>query len=195
MGTVTRPDAREALFQRGPTEDPAVQATPEEFVAWFIAIPPARQVEVATQLLDAAGRGSDCFIRNHASHVEYLEGLLRARTATDYDGAKAALNAAIQLGIAAEEDWDGPSIKPGTLTSEQVEWLASWLAGEGFSARLAGDQLGHGGSMTEQTPEGDPTTEVSVETPAKDETTVEVADPAAAEPASTTHVETTVEQS
>lgn len=27
----------------------------------------------------------------------------------------------------------GPSIKPGDLTDEQIAWLASWLAGEGFS--------------------------------------------------------------
>lgn len=68
---------------------------------------------------------------------------------------------------------------------------ATASAAAGIADRLAVVASGHGVAMTEQTPEGEPTTEVSVETPAKDETTVEVADPA---PASTTHVETTVEQ-
>lgn len=38
----------------------------------------------------------------------------------------------IRLGIQVEEDWDGPSIKPGTLTEEQIDWLGSWLAGDGI---------------------------------------------------------------
>jgi hypothetical protein len=41
--------------------------------------------------------------------------------------------ASIRLGIMAEQDWDGPSIKPGALTEEQVDWLGSWLAGEGYT--------------------------------------------------------------
>lgn len=44
------------------------------------------------------------------------------------------IEAAIHLGISAEEDWDGPSIKPGTLTDDQIKWLASWLVGEGVTA-------------------------------------------------------------
>ncbi len=49
-----------------------------------------------------------------------------------YEEAKPRLEASIRLGIAAEEDWPGPSVKPGDLTEEQIDWLASWLAGEGF---------------------------------------------------------------
>lgn len=45
------------------------------------------------------------------------------------------IEASIRLGIAAEEDWDGPSIKPGDLSDEQISWLASWLAGDGVTAR------------------------------------------------------------
>lgn len=48
-----------------------------------------------------------------------------------YDAVRARLEASIRLGIAAEEDWDGPSIKPGDLTDDQIAWLASWLAGDG----------------------------------------------------------------
>lgn len=43
-----------------------------------------------------------------------------------------AIYNSIHLGISAEEDWDGPSVKPGDLTDAQIEWLASWLAGEGI---------------------------------------------------------------
>ena len=38
----------------------------------------------------------------------------------------------IRLGIEAEEDWEGPSIKPGEITDAQVSWLSSWLIGEGW---------------------------------------------------------------
>lgn len=38
----------------------------------------------------------------------------------------------ILLGIWAEAGSDGHSIKPGTLTDEQVQWLGDWLAGEGW---------------------------------------------------------------
>lgn len=43
----------------------------------------------------------------------------------------AKIKAAIITGISAEEDWPGPSIKPGELSDAQIEWLAAWLAGEG----------------------------------------------------------------
>jgi hypothetical protein len=49
-----------------------------------------------------------------------------------YETAKPAIHASLYAGIAAEEDWDGPSVKPGDLTNAQVEWIASWLAGDGF---------------------------------------------------------------
>lgn len=49
-----------------------------------------------------------------------------------YEKSKPRLEASIRMGIAAEEDWPGPSVKPGDLTEEQIDWLASWLAGEGF---------------------------------------------------------------
>lgn len=40
----------------------------------------------------------------------------------------------IRDGITVEEgDTHGNSIKPGTLTEEQIDWLASWLAGEGVT--------------------------------------------------------------
>lgn len=47
-----------------------------------------------------------------------------------FDQDVAAVEASIRLGIAAEEDWDGPSIKPDDLTDEQIRWLASWLVGD-----------------------------------------------------------------
>lgn len=50
-----------------------------------------------------------------------------------YSTAKAKILASIRLGIAAEEDWDGPSIKPGELPDDKIEWLAAWLAGDGIS--------------------------------------------------------------
>ncbi|MBN9214732.1 MAG: hypothetical protein J0J04_07950 [Microbacterium sp.] len=40
----------------------------------------------------------------------------------------ARIEASIRLGIAAEEDWDGPSTKPGDLSDEQT-----------CSLRVAGD--------------------------------------------------------
>lgn len=52
---------------------------------------------------------------------------------TEYDNAKAKIKTSIIAGITAEEDWDGPSINPGTLTDEQVDWLAAWLAGDGVA--------------------------------------------------------------
>lgn len=48
-----------------------------------------------------------------------------------FEEISSRLTSHIHLGIAAEEDWDGPSIKPGTLTNEQIAWLGSWLAGCG----------------------------------------------------------------
>ena len=51
---------------------------------------------------------------------------------TEYSDTCNRMAASIRLGIAAEDAWDGPSIKPGTLTDEEIEWLASWLAGEGW---------------------------------------------------------------
>lgn len=49
-----------------------------------------------------------------------------------YHEAKPRILASLYMGIAAEEDWDGPSVKPGDLTEEQIDWLASWLAGDGI---------------------------------------------------------------
>lgn len=51
-------------------------------------------------------------------------------TAT-YEQTVARLTASIHLGIIAEDPWDGPSIKEGELSDEQINWLASWLAGDG----------------------------------------------------------------
>lgn len=51
----------------------------------------------------------------------------------DYEKAKGQIESSIHVGIAAEEDWDGPSVKPDDLTDKQIAWLAAWLAGEGFS--------------------------------------------------------------
>ena len=51
---------------------------------------------------------------------------------TNYTANVRRIRAAIELGIMVEEDWDGPSIKPGTLTDEQIAWLASWLSSEGI---------------------------------------------------------------
>lgn len=51
---------------------------------------------------------------------------------TDYDRRVAQIESSILLGIAVEQDWDGPSIKPGELTDEQIQWLARWLAGDGI---------------------------------------------------------------
>lgn len=56
---------------------------------------------------------------------------------TDYDQSKRRIEADIRLGVAAEEDWDGPSVKPGALTDEQISWLASWLAGCGLVYKTA----------------------------------------------------------
>lgn len=47
----------------------------------------------------------------------------------------ARLAASIRLGIAAEDGWDGPSIKPGQLSDDEIDWLASWLAGDGAVPR------------------------------------------------------------
>ncbi|MET4703071.1 hypothetical protein [Frigoribacterium sp. UYMn621] len=44
----------------------------------------------------------------------------------------AQIAASIDIGIWAEQDWDGPSIKPGKLTDDEVQWLGAWLAGESF---------------------------------------------------------------
>jgi hypothetical protein len=43
-----------------------------------------------------------------------------------------AIAMSIRVGIIAEQDWEGPSIKEGDLTEEQIDWLASWLAGESW---------------------------------------------------------------
>ena len=43
------------------------------------------------------------------------------------------VEADIQLGIMAEEDWDGPSVKPGQLTNEQIARLGAWLEGCGYA--------------------------------------------------------------
>lgn len=51
---------------------------------------------------------------------------------TEYEDICCRMAASIRLGIDAEATWDGPSIKPGTLTDEEIEWLASWLAGDGW---------------------------------------------------------------
>ena len=51
---------------------------------------------------------------------------------TEYEDICCRMAASIRLGIDAEDAWDGPSIKPGTLTDEEIEWLASWLAGDGW---------------------------------------------------------------
>lgn len=41
--------------------------------------------------------------------------------------------AGIHLGIQAEQDSGDPNIiSPEELTNDQIAWLASWLAGEGF---------------------------------------------------------------
>lgn len=77
---------------------------------------------------DAAGFWYCMWERGAEQAREYREQLAREAQ----DDAKHSLYASIQLGIDAEEEWEGPSIKPGTLTDEQVCWLASWLAGEGF---------------------------------------------------------------
>ena len=53
----------------------------------------------------------------------------------DFKVERDRLEASIRLGIEAEADWEGPSIKPGTLTDEQIHWLAAWLAGEGAIVR------------------------------------------------------------
>jgi hypothetical protein len=50
-----------------------------------------------------------------------------------YATAKAKILASIHLGVMAEQDWDGPSIKPGELSDDKIEWLAAWLAGDGIS--------------------------------------------------------------
>lgn len=39
----------------------------------------------------------------------------------------------IHIGIVMENDWNGPSIKEGQLTGEEVRWLAIWLAGCGYT--------------------------------------------------------------
>lgn len=57
-------------------------------------------------------------------------GVFLETTAT-YDEAKPRIEASIRMGIAAEEDWSGPSVKPGELSDDQITWLASWLAGDG----------------------------------------------------------------
>ena len=51
---------------------------------------------------------------------------------TKFDDTRDRMAASIRLGIAAEDVWYGPSIKAGTLTDEEIEWLASWLAGDGW---------------------------------------------------------------
>lgn len=67
---VTCGECRETLFRRGPTADPAVQSTPEEFLAWLLGIPPARQLEVVTTVLGQARLGHDCHLFDHVRRLE-----------------------------------------------------------------------------------------------------------------------------
>lgn len=53
-------------------------------------------------------------------------------TMSEFTNTVAELRADIVLGIMAEDAWDGPSVKPGDLTDDQIEWLASWMAGCGW---------------------------------------------------------------
>ena len=51
---------------------------------------------------------------------------------SDYCANRDTIYNSIHLGILAEVGWDGPRIKPGQLTDDQIAWLASWLAGDGI---------------------------------------------------------------
>lgn len=50
-----------------------------------------------------------------------------------YADAKSRIGAALAMGIAAESDDPNLEAIVSTITSEQVEWIAAWLAGEGIS--------------------------------------------------------------
>lgn len=52
----------------------------------------------------------------------------------DHHASKAKIIASLHMGIDAEENWDGPSVKPGDLTDAQIEWVAAWLVGDGVTA-------------------------------------------------------------
>lgn len=71
-------------------------------------------------------------LRAELAEVEKCLGQVR-RDTDRFASQASEISASIHLGIHAEEDWDGPSIKPGTLTDEQVAWLGGWLASEGWS--------------------------------------------------------------
>lgn len=58
--------------------------------------------------------------------------------ASDYETNKARLTASIASGVAAESDDPGMRDRLPDLTSAQLEWLASWLTGEGFTAQKQG---------------------------------------------------------
>lgn len=51
----------------------------------------------------------------------------------EFDRQIDSLSMDIRFGIMAEDDWDGPSIKPGELSPENIKWLASWLVGCGWT--------------------------------------------------------------
>lgn len=78
-------------------------------------------------------------IENVGAALVRLRDQLRAASqetpieAGDYTDTVARLTASIRLGIIAEDPWDGPSIKEGELSDEQINWLASWLAGDGVT--------------------------------------------------------------
>lgn len=44
------------------------------------------------------------------------------------------ISRALRIMINAEENWDGPSVKPNDLTSEQIDWIGAALASEGVRA-------------------------------------------------------------
>jgi hypothetical protein len=60
---------------------------------------------------------------------------------SDYDRNKAALESSLTLGVVAETD--NPDLRDvvTTLTDDQVEWVAAWLAGEGFHRHCTIEQL------------------------------------------------------
>lgn len=77
---------------------------------------------------DARTRG-DVTPENTSGRPELPPGTLGT---TSYD-ARRDLESSLRLGIDVESD--DPSLAPIVLglSAEQVEWIASWLAGEGFS--------------------------------------------------------------
>lgn len=76
-------------------------------------------------------------------------------SSTDYTTARTRLENSLRLGITVEsEDGNPLSEIVTTLTEEQISWIGSWLAGDGFGATTAIYEADteDDGSLTTDTP-------------------------------------------